>query len=98
MTNVQTEYKETEKVKIFCGICDFYKPKKPCGINGAKDQARYVQRDWCGWADIRGTNVNVTTKNLEFILPDSKIIVVSRADEERIKSAIEKHKKAYAKK
>jgi len=92
-----TKYVERKEVADFCSVCDFYEPEKPCKIVREVDQARYVNRDWCGWANVGGANINITANSLEFIFPDLKKVSVSRGDEERIKSTIEKWKEAYAK-
>ena len=85
-------YKETKEVAEFCSVCDFYEPGKPCKIVGEDDQARYVRRDWCGWANVRDANISVKAKVLEFIFPDDRVVHVPRDDEEKIEATLREWK------
>ena len=46
------------QIRKFCKGCDHIGANgKPCKTAGANDQARYVAREWCGWANVHGKRV-----------------------------------------
>ena len=47
----------------FCGPCDHLMGDNSCQIDRERgNQARYVARDWCGWAFVNGVRGLMTHK------------------------------------
>lgn len=43
------------KITSFCKGCDNFKGEGiPCRKVGSNNQARYADRNWCGWATVNG--------------------------------------------
>jgi hypothetical protein len=53
------------EIHEFCGNCKFHQPDNSCSrvetrVTEGSDQARYVDRRWCGWASVKGIRGRMT--------------------------------------
>jgi len=49
----------------FCGGCDALQDDGVCRVAGARDQARYAAREWCGWASVNGVRGEMTSEGFK---------------------------------
>lgn len=56
-----------EKIRAFCTPCDDLGPDNICTRVRKQDQTRYVDRLYCGWANVRGVNGKMTANGF---IPD----------------------------
>lgn len=52
-------------IQEFCKGCDLLKSDGVCPILGSNNQARYVEKKWCGWARVNGEEKQKTSEGFK---------------------------------
>lgn len=63
----EQEEEQAKRLEYFCGLCDF---RESCMF-----KERYSERNWCGWAKIRGYNAStvVTTTHIQVYIHGAQV-------------------------
>lgn len=54
-----------KEIAEFCGPCDHHVVNGVCKLAGGNDQARYVARNGCGWASVKGQRGDMTSEGFK---------------------------------